>query len=102
MTRRQDSLLSHVKNRNSRNVTKALNLSGIMTNDHLSKSWTFSKIKKICPDRIFNPKREDISGKNRTYGNPSVWIHVAFINPKIKTSNDLDQDYFSEIYLYLM
>ena len=32
----------------------------------------FAKLKKICPDRICNPEKEDMSGKTQTYGNPNI------------------------------
>ena len=36
------------------------------------KTRIFCQIQKIWPDRIFNPEKEDMSGKNRTYGNPTL------------------------------
>ena len=36
------------------------------------ENWTFCQIKKIHPDRISNPEKEDMSGKNQTYGNPNL------------------------------
>ena len=42
-----------------------------------SKTWTFFQIGKIRPDRIFNPEKEDMSGKNRTYGKHTKYSHIA-------------------------
>ena len=35
------------------------------------QNWAFFKIQKICPDKIFNPVKEDMFRKNQTYGNPN-------------------------------
>ena len=40
------------------------------------KTQTFCQIQKICLDRIFNPEKEDMSRKDRTYGNTKL------INPE--------------------
>ena len=36
------------------------------------KTRTFCQIQNIRPDRIFNPEKEDMSGKNRMYGIPTL------------------------------
>ena len=37
-----------------------------------TKTRKFRQIQEIRADSIFNPEKEDMSGKNRTYGNPKL------------------------------